>query len=101
MIDEITIALGVALILVGVLNLLAGLSGRALSPRGGVLVGILAMSIGAINIVVGVAGQGLPGTWLGVMGVLLACQLWVVASGVRKSKRTSAQAVHDAYDRKG
>lgn len=101
MIDEITIALGVALVLVGVLNLLGGLSGRALSPGGGVLVGILAMSIGAINIVVGVAGQGLPGAWLGVMGVLLACQLWVVVSDVRKSKRTSVQAVRDTYTQPG
>lgn len=95
MTDEITISLGVAAVLVGALNLLAGLSGRALSPRGGVLVGILAMSIGAINIVVGAVGQGLSGPWLGVMGVLLACQLCVVGSEVRKSKRTSAQAARD------
>ncbi|WP_133051250.1 hypothetical protein [Mycobacteroides abscessus] len=84
-----TIALGIALILVGALNLQAGLSGRALSLRGGFLGGVLAMCIGAINIVFGVRGQGLPGAWLGVMGLLLACQLWVVASDVRKSKRTN------------
>lgn len=101
MIDEITIALGVALMLVGALSLLAGLSGRALSLRGGVLVGGLAMGIGAINIVFGVVGQGLPAAWLGVMGVLLACQLWVVASDVRKSKRTSAQTVRDMYTEPG
>lgn len=93
MIDEITIALGLALILVGALNLLAGLSGRAPSLWGGVLVGVLAMSIGAINIVFGVEGQGLPGAWLGVMGILLACQLWVVASDVRKSKRTNGKCL--------
>ncbi|MBL3752926.1 hypothetical protein [Mycobacteroides abscessus] len=89
MIDKMTIALGIALMLVGALNLQAGLSGRALSLRGGVLGGVLAMCIGAINIVFGVRGQGLPGAWLSVMGVLLACQLWVVASDVRKSKRTN------------
>ncbi|OLT97707.1 hypothetical protein BKG60_04900 [Mycobacterium syngnathidarum] len=89
MIGEITIALGIALVLLGALNLQAGLSGRALSLRGGVIVGVLTMCIGAINIVFGVGGQGLHGAWLGVTGALLACQLWVVASDVRKSNRTN------------
>lgn len=89
MANGITIALGISLIFVGALNLEAGLSGHAVSRRGGVLVGVMAMCIGAINIVFGIRGYGLPGAWLFVMAVVLACLLWVVASDVRKSKRTT------------
>lgn len=86
--NAMMIALGVALMLVGLWNAFVGVSGLSFSVQSRVLGGGLAMSVGAITVVFDALGQGIPDVWTVVMGVLLAIQLWAAVSDVREQKRT-------------